>query len=110
MTSCRVRECVVTRMKHCHTLSPGTLDVARSSTMAERILIWHVDSENKVIFPFKSVEERYDSNFVFDLKQKVSKNHHHHRHHHHYHHHHRASPRSVRPLAASCVSASQLKT
>jgi adenylate cyclase len=49
----------------------STLDVAQSSTMAERILIWQVDSENKVIFPFKNVRQKYDSNFVFNLKEKV---------------------------------------
>jgi adenylate cyclase len=49
----------------------STLDVAQRSTMAERILIWQVDSKNHVIFPFKNVRERYDNACVFDMKEKV---------------------------------------
>jgi adenylate cyclase len=49
----------------------STLDVAQSSTVAARILIWHVDNENKVIFPFKNVRDRFDDAFVFELKEKV---------------------------------------
>ena len=49
----------------------STLDVAHSSTNAERILIWQVDSVNSITFPFKNVLERFDTNCVFDLKDKV---------------------------------------
>ena len=49
----------------------STLDVAQRSTMAERILIWQVDSKNHVIFPFKNVCERYDNSCVFGMKEKV---------------------------------------
>lgn len=49
----------------------STLDVAHSSTVAGRILIWHVDNQNNVIFPFKNVRETFDTAFVFELKEKV---------------------------------------
>jgi hypothetical protein len=49
----------------------STLEVALSSTMAERILIWNVDPENEVIFPFKNVLDTFDLACTFDLNEKV---------------------------------------
>jgi adenylate cyclase len=49
----------------------STLDVAQSSTVAERILIWQVDGVNSIVFPFKNVRERFDLSCVFELKEKV---------------------------------------
>jgi GAF domain-containing protein len=49
----------------------STLEVAQSSTVAERILIWQVDGKNSLTFPFKNVRERFDISCVFALKDKV---------------------------------------